>query len=962
MRARWAVRSSLLLAAVIVAGHQGDAATTWTLVGANNLGMHCMDADFSVLSILPPYNTIQVQLVNSSGHLVTSGAGVTVTYQAVADPLGSINTSSQGKTGFWQYAQSLFGLAQPLVTDVGLTGLAMPGAANAPQPMTFASSCNCWTAEGIPITPQDDAGAGNAYPMMRVVAKDASGSVLATTDIVLPVSDEMDCRACHASGSGAAAQPAAGWVYDADAQRDYRLNILRLHDQHRGASPVFTGALAAVGYDAAGLYATVTGAGKPILCAACHASNALGTAGQAGVPALTAAVHAYHAGVTDPTSGLPLESSANRSACYRCHPGATTRCLRGAMGAAVAADGTMAMQCQSCHGAMSAVGASSRQGWLDEPTCQNCHTGTATHNNGQLRYTSALEANGNRRVAVDSTYATTANTPSAGLSLYRFSRGHGGLLCQACHGSTHAEYPSSHANDNVASTQEQGHVGVLVECASCHGTQPNTVSGGPHGMHPVGQSWIGSHDGAASSACQKCHGADYRGTPLSRMQGDRTLSAFGTKSFWRGFQIGCYTCHNGPSSENATSNRPPVVTGGSATTLAGTPVTVAIAASDPDHNPLTLRVVAQPHNGTAGLSGMQATYTPYPGFAGTDSFTVAAWDGATQSNLAAVSITVTPPPCTLSAQFATPLPAATAGEPVTLSVTVTQSGCTGPIVYDWNFGDGSAHGTTATVAHTWAAAGTYHIVVTVTSDGSTAASQVDLTVASPPPVYTYLLFVAHNPGKGGTRWRSDVAITNVSGRDAAVDLTFTSAAGVVARSVTVAPGFAGEWRDAVASLFAVTGDAQGPVVAVSNAPVVIQVHSYTPHATGTMGQSYPAATAADALAAGESGVLTQLAGTAAFRTNIGLLNLGGLDASVAVQLFRGDDGVALGDPLQATVPAWGWVQLNDVFALAQTPDVTMGYAVVTVATPGAKVWSYASVVDNRTGDPLTVLMEPVPTP
>ena len=53
--------------------------------------------------------------------------------------------------------------------------------------------------------------------MMRLIARDADGALLASTDVVLPVSDEMDCRACHASGSGAAAQPAAGWVNDRDS-------------------------------------------------------------------------------------------------------------------------------------------------------------------------------------------------------------------------------------------------------------------------------------------------------------------------------------------------------------------------------------------------------------------------------------------------------------------------------------------------------------------------------------------------------------------------------------------------------------------------------------------------------------------------------------------------------------------------------------------------------------------------
>ena len=33
------------------------------LVSWNNLGMHCMDSDYSVFSILPPYNTIHAQLI-----------------------------------------------------------------------------------------------------------------------------------------------------------------------------------------------------------------------------------------------------------------------------------------------------------------------------------------------------------------------------------------------------------------------------------------------------------------------------------------------------------------------------------------------------------------------------------------------------------------------------------------------------------------------------------------------------------------------------------------------------------------------------------------------------------------------------------------------------------------------------------------------------------------------------------
>ncbi len=57
--------------------------------------------------------------------------------------------------------------------------------------MHYDASFNWLTGEGIPITPYDDAANKNYYPMMKLVARDSSGDVLATTRIVLPVSDEM---------------------------------------------------------------------------------------------------------------------------------------------------------------------------------------------------------------------------------------------------------------------------------------------------------------------------------------------------------------------------------------------------------------------------------------------------------------------------------------------------------------------------------------------------------------------------------------------------------------------------------------------------------------------------------------------------------------------------------------------------------------------------------------------------
>ncbi len=712
------------------------------LLGWNNLGMHCMDSDYSVFSILPPYNTIEAQLV-VGGKLLKTNTGYSVTYEAIADPDGSINSTSAGKGNFYSFTAALYGA---LATDHGLAGWGMPGAANQPQSMLFentnhpatgvAMRVDWFRAEGIPITPYDNAMKKNSYPMMRLVARNAAKAIIATNDIVLPVSDEMDCRACHASGSPVAARPAAGWVNDANPERDYRLNVLRLHDEKEFSlhSADYSAALATAGLNPEGLYANVASDGRPILCAGCHASEALGTASIGKIPSLTASIHSLHAGVMDPVLNMPMDSSANRAACYRCHPGSTTKCLRGAMGSAVAADGSMAMQCQSCHGSMTQVGAANRVGWFMEPNCQSCHTGTAKRNNGQIRYTSVFDASGNTRLPADTTFATTPNTPAAGISLYRFSVGHGGLQCSACHGSTHAEFPASHRNDNVRNIELQGHAGVLSECAVCHTTVPSTVNGGPHGMHPVGQSWVRQHhdsvESAGAAACQSCHGVDYRGTVLSRSQADRSLSAFGTQTFFRGAIIGCYTCHSGPSNDDANSSLAPVVSSVSASTWTGHSVSFTLPVSGAN---ATLRIISQPAHGTAGLSNSTATYFPDSGFAGSDSFTFAAYDGSKNSILATATITVTTNPPV--APVITKAPAGVTVSPgATVVFSATATG-TAPLRYQW-FKNGasipSATNTTLTLtAVTASSAGNYSVSVS-NAAGSVLSATATLTVKTTP--------------------------------------------------------------------------------------------------------------------------------------------------------------------------------------------------------------------------------------
>jgi hypothetical protein len=459
--------------------------------------------------------------------------------------------------------------------------------------MTYNTAFHWFEAEGIPMTPFPDNpkidvngnNIKNFYPTVKVIAKDLAGNVLATTTTVLPVSDEMTCKGCHASTKSIinkaqiAAKPKAtttrplGWVFDPNLDKDWKRNILLLHDQKQfvldntRTTKIYKNALSSLsakGYMSGGLLPTAD-SHQPVLCVTCHASNAYFDKlnkktvmpGIAGIRAFTQVLHLKHALVGDPSSKTTpqatLDAEGNRAACYNCHPGSVTQCLRGAMSTKKDTTGNPAISCQSCHGNLAAVGSTARKGWFNEPTCESCHNSAAPGKraiSGVVNVKSGLAI-----VPTDHTFATNANTPVAGLNLYRFSTGHGGLQCEACHGATHAEYPSTHVDDNTQSVAVQGHSGTVAECKACHTTVPTTVNGGPHGIHTTGDAWVNSHEEAnkkgtaTTPSCAYCHGTTSAGTPLSAIKVAKTINAgeFGTKKWPAGYQVSCFSCHNGPN-------------------------------------------------------------------------------------------------------------------------------------------------------------------------------------------------------------------------------------------------------------------------------------------------------------------------------------------------------------------------------------------------------------------------------
>lgn len=78
---------------------------------------------------------------------------------------------------------------------------------------------------------------------------------------------------------------------------------------------------------------------------------------------------------------------------------------------------------------------------------------------------------------------------------------------------------------------------------------------------------------------------------------------------------------------------------------------------------------------------------------------------------------------------------ASGGIPLTVNFSSTVTKGTEPYTYDWDFRDGSAHGTTENPSHTFSAKGTYDVALAVTdADGARKVAQVQVTATLPPPV------------------------------------------------------------------------------------------------------------------------------------------------------------------------------------------------------------------------------------
>ena len=337
--------------------------------------------------------------------------------------------------------------------------------------------------------------------------------------------------------------------------------------------------------------------GPPVLCASCHQSNALvelgGPAGVSGVASMSNVMHAYHGRLqVDGNNNLVRDNAANPvlfdpdnpvggisplikfdgiNNCFECHPGKITQCFRGVMK-------TAGLVCNDCHGDLLSVGGvfpltdgsgdanNIRIPWVNEPKCGSCHTG----NGSDDVLTVAFNPDDKAATPLPAASSRFAENPG---TLYRNSLdSHAGIPCEACHGSTHAIWPNKNPNhnDNIEAIQLQGYAGTIRECSVCHSASFNVTKSpngnglkGPHGMHPVndplwikgGDNWHGDYSEDSNKAkrqggtdlCAACHGADHKGTRLSKVPVDRELKKKDGKLLavlLAGEIVSCDLCHS----------------------------------------------------------------------------------------------------------------------------------------------------------------------------------------------------------------------------------------------------------------------------------------------------------------------------------------------------------------------------------------------------------------------------------
>ncbi len=277
-----------------------------------------------------------------------------------------------------------------------------------------------------------------------------------------------------------------------------------------------------------------------------------------------------------------------------------------------------------------------------------------------------------------------------------------------------------------------------------------------------------------------------------------------------------------------------------------------------------------------------------------------------------------------------------------------------PLQWAWSFGDGSTSNVQNPV-HAFATEGVYTVALTVANSISSSTTTQVVDVA--PSVQTYRSLVsvaAQTNGVAGSVWRTELTIFNAGTEAANVRLIFIpGAAGALEnRSLVLSPKQTVMYVNALPDIFGMVSGA-GALAIEATSPtstpnLKVSSRTFTDGAAGTYGQSVPEVSDLN-----QTLYLTGLASNASFRTNLGFVNRTSTTVTAILTLVDGT-GVLAGYT-GVSVPANSFQQapLSTYFGtVAGHSYDTLSLTVLSSAANSVSV--YASVVDNRTQDPVYI--------
>lgn len=215
---------------------------------------------------------------------------------------------------------------------------------------------------------------------------------------------------------------------------------------------------------------------------------------------------------------------------------------------------------------------------------------------------------------------------------------------------------------------------------------------------------------------------------------------------------------------------------------------------------------------------------------------------------------------------------------------------------------------------------------------------------------------AHASGSGGTNWRTDLTLVNPGTAAATATIWFLSAGadnGTLPTPATRTVPAGGQLviPDILDTLFGRSGGG-ALLVESTEAALGVASRTYNKLPDREYGMALPGVPTTQAIAPGETGHLVFLVKSSRYRTNVAFAGTTAQRGTVRVKL-RNASGALIGEGTKELLPN-GQTQIDRVFDALGAPATTVARAEVTCDVP---VVAFATVIDERTGDPFAVLAQ-----